>query len=660
MKRRYWITSIFIVFALVGQTICYAVILKPVDGTEFNSESDFPIQFRWKEDPEPKHLIVWRLVDGDEFTYAVSGDGCFRGEADLKMNSRYRWGVTHTREESPTETATFTVAILPEGRNVDPNKGGPVKKQEKSNIVKEPIIVTPKIEDDIQVEIMPPPELDFDQKDYRLFVKWEPKSTLIGQIDHYEVNWTDSGNPTVRTTAQTIKEGYIIRNIQPDKTYRVDIITYNSKGKIIARSKVAEKDTIVEKPKINNFGVEPEENRSGWRKWSRRILIFSGILLGLFALYVLLGQKLKLKLKQYTDDESYYWEPRKRKELLTTSNNYVEDRTIMNLVRSVKSIHGKLQDMKEWDRWNKAHIQDLRNEIQQVRERIQGGIEDYVSASQFKSKTELLETLLSQSIERLREDSHREMEQLNEKIASLENDLITLRQERLADKNAAVVAARKELDILIEQLTTALPQDAANLLNALSFASHADALSHLVEVGQRLLSEICSSKSSASLRAYIETMDKLQEIREKLDRLLTRTLPDAEQRSSRLLREAQEILTGYTDTKISKSFNSELIERTRRALLKEIGMPYISIVMGRFRGNGDKAYTQLAETLQQLGLDLIDITIGQTRPDERLHDVQSAMPPDKYPSGTIANVVKMGYIERATGEISKAQVIVSQ
>ncbi len=558
MKRRYWITSIFIVFALVGQTICYAVILKPVDGTEFNSESDFPIQFRWKEDPEPKHLKVWRFADNKDFIYDVSGDEYLCDANDLKKNGTYRWGVTHTREELPTAFNTFTVAIPPESTFEDGNK-----------------------------------------------------------------DTTQGGAGQQRGTLEE-----------------------------------SEINTIVKK---NNLGVESENGSRRSLFWWILFPLVSIMSLIVIA-YVFFWPKLKLRL--YTDDESYYWEPRKRKELLASPNNYVEDRVIMNLRRSVKSIQEEFQDMQRAVKISTTHAkidhQKLKDEVRRIREIIQGGIEDYVSASQFKSKTESLETLLSQSIERLREDSHREMEQLNEKIASQENDLITLRQERLAEKNAAVVAARKELDILIEQVTTALPQDAANLLNALSLVSHADALPHLGEIGQRLLSKICSSKGSASLRAYIETTDNLQEIREKLDRLLTRTLPDADQRSSRLLGKAQEILTAYTNTKGSGSFDSKLIEQTRRTLLKEIGMPYISIVMGRFQGNGDKAYSQLAETLQQLGLDLIDITIGQTRPDERLHDVQSAMPMDKYPSGTIANVVKMGYIERATGEISKAQVIVSQ
>jgi len=650
----------------------------------FKSESDFPIQFKWEAQQEQACLIVWSEAQGEP----GSGEPAFRRELidnmneaerkELLENGKYLWGVYDRSEEILLELIEFTVEIPPvpasDGENKDSTQGGtgeqeatptttPVPASGNGN--KDSTEGSPEQPqgtsgtEPIQVERMPVPSLGFDPNENRLVVKWKPKSTLIDQTHHYEVIYYDVENPLVLTTAQTPEEDYIISDIKPGKTYRVLILAYDSKGDLIGRSGEAEKNTTVKKPETKNSGVESQEKQTSWggwiKFWSLLILIFSGIII---LVYVLFGQK----LKQYWYDKSYYSE--QHKELLASPNNYVEDRVTMNLRRSVKSIQEEFQDMQRAVKISTTHAkidhQNLKDEVRRIREIIQGSIEDYVSASQFKSKTESLETLLSQSIERLREDSHREMEQLNEKIASLENDLITLRQERLAEKNAAVVAARKELDILIEQVTTALPQDAANLLNALSFANHADALSHLVEVGQRLLSEICSSKGGASLRAYIEMMDKLQEIREKLDRLLTRTLPDAEQRSSRLLREAQEILTGYTDTKSSKSFNSELIKRTRRALLKEIGMPYISIVMGRFRGNGDKAYTQLAETLQQLGLNLIDITIGQTRPDERLHDVQSAMPPDKYPSGTIANVVKMGYIERATGEISKAQVIVSQ
>jgi molecular chaperone GrpE (heat shock protein) len=52
--------------------------------------------------------------------------------------------------------------------------------------------------------------------------------------------------------------------------------------------------------------------------------------------------------------------------------------------------------------------------------------------------------------------------------------------------------------------------------------------------------------------------------------------------------------------------------------------------------------------------------IGKTVPDTRLHEVTSASSNSRYPNGTIINIVQMGYVNRLTNEVAKAQVIINR
>jgi len=170
---------------------------------------------------------------------------------------------------------------------------------------------------------------------------------------------------------------------------------------------------------------------------------------------------------------------------------------------------------------------------------------------------------------------------------------------------------------------------------------------------------------SVALRNRTGAVRKLEDIREKLDQLSAGNDTGIQQKVDHLQEEAEKIFSPYANGQGQEGrqerLDPELIERTRRMLIKELGMPYISIVMGRYAGNAAAASALISDVLGDLGLDLIKVVVGQTRPEKNYHDVQASMPAtDKCPSGTIGNVVKMGYVNERTQEISPAQVFVAQ
>jgi molecular chaperone GrpE (heat shock protein) len=320
-----------------------------------------------------------------------------------------------------------------------------------------------------------------------------------------------------------------------------------------------------------------------------------------------------------------------------------------------KIINEKLQEQQQ-KTMDAVHHHAERSSAR-VSQEIRHDLADYVSEGELESKLKAMESGLNQSVGQINSALNSDIRGLADRIASIEADLNALRQEKLAKRNAIIMEACKKVDGLISQLAAAIAPATARLLNGLTMASRAEALPQVVKAGQRLTAEFYAIPGGESLRAYMVAIGRLQEVRDKLERLLLSTVSDLTPDS--LLREAETVFESYVNAHNHERLSPGLVEQTRQALVNEIGMPYISLVMGRLQGDSVAASQQIARIMQELGYDLIEIVVGKTRPDARYHEVGSAAPTDRHPAGTITSVVRMGYIERTTGEISRAQVIVA-
>jgi len=336
-----------------------------------------------------------------------------------------------------------------------------------------------------------------------------------------------------------------------------------------------------------------------------------------------------------------------------------------------------------------THIEEALSRLQHFlakeHDRLREDVKGYVPAQKFEETIAALEAKVGQSRKSLQGSLHPETGQDDQKIKSLQERLaarqerLTARQERLtvrqarltamqeslksllSEKRATVLAACNQVDAWIEQLKGAVPRETTMLLTALTRAGRAETLPQLRDTSQQLLSEIYASVGGAALRNRTGAVKRLQEIRDMLEQLSGGNDTGIQQKVDRLQAEAEKIFSPYANGQSQERLDPDLAERTRRMLIKELGMPYVSIVMGRYAGNAVAASALISDVLHDLGLDLIQIVVGQTRPEKDYHEVQANMPAtDKCASGTIANVVKMGYVNQRTREISPAQVFVAQ
>jgi len=300
--------------------------------------------------------------------------------------------------------------------------------------------------------------------------------------------------------------------------------------------------------------------------------------------------------------------------------------------------------------------QFLANEPDRWRESLKG----YVPTKRLEEIFSAAEPTVNRGLHKI-EEQGRDIKALQEDLSAMQESLKSL----LSERRAVALAACKQVDAWMEQLRCGVPRETTMLLKALTRASRAETLPQLRDTSQQLLSEIYASVGGAALRNRTGAVRKLEDIREKLDQLSAGNDTGIQQKVDHLQEEAEKIFSPYANGQGQEGrqerLDPELAERSRRILIKELGMPYISIVMGRYAGNATAASALISDVLGDLGLELIKIVVGQTRPEERLHDVQAETPAtDKCPAGTIANVIKMGYVNQDTEEISRAQVFVAQ
>jgi len=296
------------------------------------------------------------------------------------------------------------------------------------------------------------------------------------------------------------------------------------------------------------------------------------------------------------------------------------------------------------------------SETDKLRESLKG----YVPTKKLEEILSAAEPEVNRGLHKI-EEQGQDIRILQELLSAMKGSLDFLVKERNAAKEALVLTACKQVNAWVEQLYGGVPRETTMLLKALTRASRAEPLPQLMDAGRQFLSEIYASAGGAALCNRTRAVETLQDIRDKLGLLSGGNNTGIQQTVDRLRQEAERIFCSCADGQSQERLDPELAERTRRMLIKELGMPYISIVMGRYAGDAAAASALISDVLGDLGLDLIKIVVGQTHLEKKFHDVRGEIPAtDKCPSGTIANVVKMGYVDQRTQAIVRAVVAVAQ
>ena len=637
----------------------YAIQVYELPHAEYVEGS--PIEFSWQKTDGTVYLKIWRKADYD------GGKGTALYSIEIRQGSRcsltnhlatgeYRWGVTAATDETPEKSGPLTV-VRPKGTN-EVAQGA-----DSSDSPDEDVGTPPPPQKDVQVVLL---ESRMLPKTRDLPLRWQVAGKDARSIASYEIILQDAQGKVVSRGTQ--KAGATSTEIPMGQLSGVHYVTVQALDSSTKELGKLDRQRIDVPP----APVAAPEQAPRIIALIKRVGKTAGIIVAvvLAILFAVLGW---MKLWRFSGTSqsgsqtaqtqanrgASYVRTERLEEwtsylegLIQTHKNEIE-RGVASVKSSVQQVSTQISSAKQDATLAK---QSAVHEIQKLRTDLAG----YVTTSQMQSYLDDLAAQHSSALKELNQHVAQQIQDVQRQLSSLHNDLQAIRNERLAEKNAAVVEASKHLESLLQQVGKGLPRDAASLINGLASACYAEALPQLMKVAQRLLNEVCSSEGGKSLNAYVETVNRLHEIRDELNRLQSQPSADAEQRAAKLTTEADKAVKACVDQQSATSVDSGIVEQARRALMKEAAMPYVSIVMGRYQGDGDGAYQQIKDVLQNLGLELIDIVVGQTRPDSRLHDVQSSMSSDKYPPGTIANVVRMGYTNRATGEVSKAQVIVAQ
>jgi len=585
--------------------------------------------------------------------------------SQLEAGSEYAWCVCD--EENRWAEAYFVYEPVAQSESIQEeaasaSQNGGIKKQQP-------------LQREVKVTLL---DSEFDQKARKLTLRWLPAGKDARSIAYYDIVVQDSGGKTLKwndkhgnpTTLRQKPTGhgtqsYSIPMGQRSGTHHFTVQAYDS-----ASRKLGDPDRqTVEVAALPQKAADGAPNLI--RK-ARGMAKTAGIIIGVVAVIAIIVLVWR-KLMHFTDDRDRGYE-RDRGYATQSRNDYVDTASFNEWARHVKGIDQKIGAVEQRLSSLSSSVQQVSTQISSAKQeatlakqsavhevqKVRTALGDYVTGSQLRSHVDQWGQQQTSAMEDLSQRVAQDIQSMQSQVAALQNDIQAMRNERLAEKNAAVVEASRRVDSLLEQVGKGLPPEAASLINGLAAACYADALPQLMKVGQRLLNEVCSSEGGQSLKAYVEAVNKVHEIRDELNKLLSQPTADAEQRATKLAQEADQVVRTCVEAQSAASVDNALIDQAKRTLMKEAAMPYVSIVMGRYQGDGEGAYKQIKDVLQNLGLDLIDIAVGQTRPDSRLHDVQSSMSSDKYPSGTIANVVRMGYTNRSTGEVTKAQVIVAQ
>ena len=132
-----------------------------------------------------------------------------------------------------------------------------------------------------------------------------------------------------------------------------------------------------------------------------------------------------------------------------------------------------------------------------------------------------------------------------------------------------------------------------------------------------------------------------------------------------LLRESQQLLSTFETTDSESMLLDFDLERWSGDEFTEVANAFLSWYQrAKSEGRSDsleRAYRIVVDTLRLGDLEPIEIALGETFFDSKLHEGRSREYDDRYPKGTILSVIKNGFKRASTGEIVRhAEVIVNQ
>jgi len=111
------------------------------------------------------------------------------------------------------------------------------------------------------------------------------------------------------------------------------------------------------------------------------------------------------------------------------------------------------------------------------------------------------------------------------------------------------------------------------------------------------------------------------------------------------------------ETALLPTMADALTNSLRSCFLEEIEAEYLAFMQNRTQY---KSQEVLSGLLKKLGLELTVLRLGESVPDPKLHEIVSSTSDARWPSGTVANVLSMGYQDVLNGQLVKAKVLVNR
>jgi molecular chaperone GrpE (heat shock protein) len=270
----------------------------------------------------------------------------------------------------------------------------------------------------------------------------------------------------------------------------------------------------------------------------------------------------------------------------------------------------------------------------------------------------------------------------DEDIAELKQQIQTLRQavqdvsgqlaakEMAAARQKALAAAEKARAAIAHAdmaVPATVPDGVEPLLSALAIASAAD-LSALSRCALRWREKLASGESSAIMsRLYAQRRlrDLAGDVEGKTARLNSaRTLEDMQKLTdsiSQAQAEAEDCVAALAMAGEGPQLTETagMVESIRADLMRELDAVYRDSAGRMGKPPNRQAMRVLGDVMDALGLRIIEVVLGETAEDDRLHERIGTEAREGAVPGVIVDIVGMGYEDKANGRVlRKSQVIV--